>query len=195
MTTRAIRFTIVVAGLIFFLAGPSFVRLYTDWLWFGELGYQFALATMLRSQGTLFTIVFASMVVWLTLNLRIAVGSLSDARPTYTTPEGFNISLPGRRQFLTIANAGAMLVALLAGLYAASEWNVWMAWRHGVSFGQSDPLLGRDVAIVRAHQEPRACGKLCDELAESFKHLLVTRVVVPRGDRGALDRPQVRPPA
>jgi hypothetical protein len=147
MTTRAIRFTIVVAGLILFLAGPSFVRLYTDWLWFGELGYQSVLATMLRSQGTLFTIVFAGMVVWLTLNLRIAVGSLSDARPTYTTPEGFNISLPGRRQFLTITNAGAMLVALLAGLYAASEWNVWMAWRHGVSFGRPDPLLGRDVAF------------------------------------------------
>ena len=147
MTTRAIRFVLIAAGLIVFLAAPSFVRLYTDWLWFGELGYQSVLATMLRSQGTLFTIVFVGMTVWLTVNLRIAVGSLTDARPMYTTPEGFSISLPGRRQFTSIANAAAMLIALLAGLYAAGEWNVWMAWRHGVPFGQSDPLLGREVAF------------------------------------------------
>ena len=147
MIRRPIRFVLIAAGLILFLAAPSFVRLYTDWLWFGELGYQSVLATMLRSQGTLFTIVFVGMTVWLTVNLRIAVASLTDARPMYTTPEGFSISLPGRRQFTAIANAAAMLIALLAGLYAAGEWNVWMAWRHGVPFGQSDPLLGRDVAF------------------------------------------------
>jgi len=147
MTRRAVRFSIVVAVLVVFLATPSIVRFYTDWLWFGELGYQFVMATMLQSQGTLFTIVFVGMVLWLTLNLRVAVASLTDSRPMYTTPEGFHISLPGRRQFGTIANAAATLVALLAGLYAAGEWNVWMAWRHSVPFGQVDPLLGRDVAF------------------------------------------------
>ena len=147
MRTRAVRFTVILVALLLFLAGPSFVRLYTDWLWFGELGYQSVLATMLRSQGTLFTIVFAGMFFWLALNFRLAVSSLTDTRPMYTTPEGFRIALPGRRQFGTIANAVAGLVALLAGLYAANEWNVWMAWRHAVQFGQVDPLLGRDVAF------------------------------------------------
>ena len=147
MTKRAVRFTVLIVGLILFLAAPSFVRLYTDWLWFDEIGYQSVLATMLRSQGTLFTIVFVGMFVWLALNLRIAVASLTDSRPMYTTPEGFNISLPGRRQFATIANAVAGLIALLAGLYAAGQWNVWLAWQHGVAFGQADPLLGRDVSF------------------------------------------------
>jgi uncharacterized protein len=147
MTKRAVRFTIIVVGLLLFLAGPSFVRLYTDWLWFGELGYEFVMATMLRSQGTLFTIVFVAMIAWLTLNLRVAVRSMSDARPMYTTPEGFSVAIPGRRQFATIANGVAALIALLAALYAAGEWNVWMAWRHAVPFGQVDPLLGRDVAF------------------------------------------------
>jgi uncharacterized membrane protein (UPF0182 family) len=147
MTPRAFRFAAVITGLVIFLAAPSFVRFYTDWLWFGELGYQSVMATMLRSQGTLFTIVFVAMFVWLALNLRLAVASLTDARPIYTSPEGFHISLPGRRQFSTIANAAALIVALLAGLYAAGEWNVWMAWRHGMPFGQADPLLGRDVSF------------------------------------------------
>ena len=147
MTKRTIRFSVLIAALVVFLAAPSFIRFYTDWLWFGELGYQFVLGTMIRSQGTLFTIVFVGMLVWLSANLRIAVASLTDARPTYTTREGFHISLPGRRQFGTIANAAATLVALLAGLYAAGEWDVWMAWRNAVPFGQADPLLGRDVAF------------------------------------------------
>ena len=147
MTKRTIRFSILIAALVVFLAAPSFIRFYTDWLWFGELGYQFVLATMLRSQGSLFTIVFVGMLVWLSLNLRVAVASLTDARPTYTTREGFHVSLPGRRQFSTIANGVAALIALLAGLYAAGEWNVWMAWRNAVPFGQADPLLGRDVSF------------------------------------------------
>jgi uncharacterized membrane protein (UPF0182 family) len=147
MTRRAVRFTFLIAALVLFLAGPSMVRFYTDWLWFGELGYQSVMATMLRSQGTLFTIVFVGMLVWLTLNLRFAVASLTDARPMYTTREGFHISLPGRQQFSTIAKGAATIVALLAGLYAAGQWNVWMAWRHAVPFGQVDPLLGRDAAF------------------------------------------------
>ncbi len=147
MTTRAFRIAVLATIAVVVLAVPSFIRFYTDWLWFGELGYQSVMATMLRSQGTLFTIVFVSVLLWLTLNLRIAVASLTDARPMYTTPEGFHIALPGRRQFGTIANVVAAIVALLAGLYAAGEWSVWMAWRHGVSFGQADPLLGRDIAF------------------------------------------------
>ena len=114
MTSRAVRFTVIAIALVLFMAGPSFVRLYTDWLWFGEVGYQPVFTTLLGSQGTLFTIVFVGMFVWLALNFRVAVRSLTDARPMYTTPEGFNISLPGRRQFGTIANAVALLVALLA---------------------------------------------------------------------------------
>ena len=114
MTKRTLRFSILVAALLVFLAAPSFIRFYTDWLWFGELGYQFVLATMLRSQGSLFTIVFVGMLVWLSANLRVAVASLTDARPTYTTREGFHVSLPGRRQFSTIANAAARRESLHA---------------------------------------------------------------------------------
>ena len=147
MTSRAVRLAVIVAALVLFMGGPSVVRFYTDWLWFGELGYQSVLATKLRSQGTLFTIVFVGLFVWLVLNLRIAVGSLSDARPMFTTREGFQIALPGRRQFSTLAKAAAAFFALLIGLYAAGQWDVWMAWRNGVSFGQADPLLGRDASF------------------------------------------------
>ena len=40
------------------LAGPSLVRFYTDWLWFGEVGYQQVFSTILRAQALLFTVAF-----------------------------------------------------------------------------------------------------------------------------------------
>ena len=42
------------------LVGPSLLRFYTDWLWFGEVGYQHVFGTMLRTQGTIFTAAFVA---------------------------------------------------------------------------------------------------------------------------------------
>jgi uncharacterized membrane protein (UPF0182 family) len=147
MPKRSGRFVLVLAFLLIFLAGPSFVRFYTDWLWFGEVGYQFVFLTMLRSQGTLFTIAFVVAAAWLSFNLRYAVTAIGELRPVFITREGIEVALPGRRQLQTLASAAAVLVAVLIGLYAAGQWHVWMAWRNAVPFGQADPLLGRDISF------------------------------------------------
>jgi uncharacterized membrane protein (UPF0182 family) len=147
MPKRSVRIIVLAAFALIFFAGPSLVRFYTDWLWFGEVGYQFVFATMLRSQGTLFTIAFGVTLVWLALNLRAAVASIGDLRPVFTTREGIQVALPGRAQLRSLATAAAAIVAILVGLYAAGLWNIWMAWRNAVPFGQVDPLLGRDVSF------------------------------------------------
>jgi len=147
MPKRSVRIVVIAIFALLFFGGPSLVRFYTDWLWFGEVGYQFVFATMLRSQGTLFTIAFGVTVVWLVLNLRAAAASIGDLRPVFTTREGIQVPLPDGRQLRTLTSAAAALVAILVGLYAAGRWNLWMAWRHAVPFGQVDPLLGRDVSF------------------------------------------------
>src|SRR5215216_3514083 len=133
--------------LFFFLAGPSLVSFYTDWLWYGEVGYRQVYSTTLKAQGTLFTIVFAIAAVWLTLNLRTALASIGDTRPTLVTRQGLEVPLPGQRQLQTLASGAAVVVALLVALFAASEWEVWLAWRHAVPFGQADPVFGYDVGF------------------------------------------------
>src|SRR5687768_6027282 len=147
MPKRSIRVIVIALFALIFFAGPSLVRFYTDWLWFGEVGYQFVFATMLRSQGTLFTIAFGVTVVWLVLNLRTAIASIGDLRPVFTTREGIQVALPSRHQLRTLTSAAAALVAIPVGLYAAGRWNLWMACRHAVPFGQVDPLRGRDVSF------------------------------------------------
>jgi uncharacterized membrane protein (UPF0182 family) len=145
--TSRLKFIGLAAGLLLVFAGPSLLRFYTDWLWFGEVGYQSVFATMLRSQGTLFTITFVVAFAWLAFNARTAVGSIRDLRPVFITREGIEVALPNRRQLQTVATGVALVVAILVGLYAAGQWEVWMAWRFAVPFGQADPLLGRDVGF------------------------------------------------
>ena len=147
MPQRTTRVVILILALIVFFGGPSLIGFATDWLWFGELGYQQVFLTTLRAQGTLFTIAFAIAAVWLTANLRIALASVGDVRPVFTTREGLEVALPGLQQMRTIASLAAVVLAALIGLFASSQWETWLAWRFAAPFGQADPILGRDASF------------------------------------------------
>ena len=145
--TRTGRIAGALIVVLLFLAGPSLLRFYTDWLWFGEVGYQHVFATMLRTQGTLFTAAFVIAIGWFLLNLRLALASVGDLHPVFTTREGIEVTLPSGKQLRGIATAAATLLAVIIGLFAAGRWEIWLAWRHGVPFNVSDPILGHDVGF------------------------------------------------
>ena len=147
MRRHPIGVILIALALFLFFAGPSLVSFYTDWLWFQDVGYSQVYLKTLTAQGTLFTIVFAVAAVWLTVNLRVALASIGDARPVLVTRQGVEVALPGRRQLQTLASGAALVVALLVGLFAGAEWEIWLAWRNAVPFGQADPILGHDVAF------------------------------------------------
>ena len=147
MPQRSTRYVVLIALALLFFGGPSLVGFYTDWLWFGEVGYQQVFLTTLRAQGTLFTIAFAISAVWLTVNLRMALGAVGDLRPVFTTRDGLEVALPGRQQMRLLATLVAFVFAIIVGLYASSQWQTWLAWRFAQPFGQADPILGRDAAF------------------------------------------------
>ena len=142
-----LRFAILLLALLLFLAMPSLVRFYTDWLWFGEVGYQNVFWTILRSQGSLFTLTFVAATAWLVVNLNAALAVIGNVRPVFTTREGVQLTLPGGRQLRSLALGAALLLAALIGLFVASRWQEWLAWRFGMPFGVADPILGRDIAF------------------------------------------------
>src|SRR5262245_29057529 len=93
-----LRLALLALILILVLGGPSILRFYTDWLWFGEVGYRTVFLTMFRSQGALFSLTFAVATAWLVVNLNVAVGAVGNVRPVVTTREGIQLTLPGGRQ-------------------------------------------------------------------------------------------------
>jgi uncharacterized protein len=144
----AFRLIIPAVFLLLFFAVPSLVRVYTDWLWFGEVGYQAVFTTALGTRITLGVVAFAVVFAWLAFNLRLALGALRFTGPIiWTGQEGVQFELPGRAQLQRFALAAAAIVALPAALYASNQWMVWLTFRHGIPFGTADPVLGRDVAF------------------------------------------------
>jgi uncharacterized membrane protein (UPF0182 family) len=76
------------------LAMPQLVRYYTDWLWFGEVGFRQVFSTILRTQSLLFAAAFWRASSGSPSTSAIAVATMGDRRPTFVTREGSRCSCP-----------------------------------------------------------------------------------------------------
>jgi len=129
------------------LGGPGLVALYTDWLWFGEVGYQGVFLRTLSARTWLGAAVFVFAFVVLYANLRLAQGALRRHQFTIMTAQGPHVITVEPNRLKPLLYAAAAVAALLLGLYASARWDVWLLARHAVPFGTSDPILGRDVSF------------------------------------------------
>ena len=146
MSIRPIVLLAALAVLLLVLSVPSLSELYTDWLWFGETGYQQIFLQSLRTKillgGAAFLLSFAVLLT----NLRLALGG--SGKP-YLVFGGGGVQpvVLGRRQLRWIATAAAGLVAVFLGLFASNQWLVWLQHLHAIPFGETDPLFERDAAF------------------------------------------------
>ena len=131
---------------VFFLL-PSAVHFYTDWLWFGEVGYQGVYARSLTTQSFLGLLAFALGFLILYVNLRLAFRVLVRREIVIVTPEGPRAIVvdPTRlRPLVSVVAAGG---AILLATIAAASWESWLVYWNGASFGKVDPILGYDVGF------------------------------------------------
>src|SRR5829696_4312948 len=47
----------------------------------------------------------------------------------------------------TVTAVVAAVVSVLVGLFAGGQWETWLYFLNGTSFGTADPILGRDVSF------------------------------------------------
>ncbi len=142
-----IRRLLWVGVVVFFVLAPAAARWYTDWLWFGEVGYLrvFWVPTLSR---LLVTLVVGS-VFWLLCfaNLRLVLRArAADVVDMVGTGRSYR---RGRPRLWGLGPWGWLLafVALMVGLAASREWVMFQQFRHAASFGVADPLFGRDVGF------------------------------------------------
>ena len=117
------------------------VPFYTDWLWFGEVGYRNVFWTTLSLRGGLFTAVAVGVMLFLWANLTFAART---AAPDVLWELEDQLGLPGRvviepliRRFLPIV---LTLIAIVSGLRASAHWEIVLGYRNGQPFGITDPL-------------------------------------------------------
>jgi uncharacterized membrane protein (UPF0182 family) len=124
------------------------VPLYTDWLWFGEVGYADVFTRTLGFRGALFAAVALGVVLFLTANLTLAARS---AQPDVYWELEDQLGLPARvvieplvRRFLPVVVG---LIGVASGLRASVHWQTALAYLHQQPFGGVDPLFGHDLGF------------------------------------------------
>jgi uncharacterized protein len=143
------RWRVFVVGGFFLLAIvlPASITFYTDWLWFGEMGYQDVFARTLAAQGTLGAVAMAVAFGVLFVNLRIAMRMISPRQMVVHTREGPLAIAIDRYRVQPLGTAVAVGLAVLFGLFGSSQWQEWLLFRYAQPFGDVDPVLGRDVSF------------------------------------------------
>jgi len=138
----------LVVGFILLAGFGQAVPLYTDWLWYREVGFTQVFTTVLSLRGWL--LIGAGGVVFLFMfgNLWVAART---AAPDVLWELDDQLGLPGRavlepliRRLLLPVIA---VIAVLSGLRAGTAWEMVLGYVNATPFGVTDPLFGRDLAF------------------------------------------------
>jgi uncharacterized membrane protein (UPF0182 family) len=124
------------------------VGLYTDWLWFQEVGYTGVFVTMLLTRAILVAAAAVAVFTVLYVNARLAARR---AAPDVLWELDNQLRLPAYGAIQAATGRALPLVlapvALVIGLGAAGSWSVVLGWFHQGAFGATDPLFERDIGF------------------------------------------------
>ncbi|WBU38158.1 UPF0182 family membrane protein [Homoserinibacter sp. YIM 151385] len=140
--TFAISAAILAVVVILFF---TFASLYTDVLWFDQLGFLPVLTTQWIALAVMFLVGFAGMAVPVWLSIEIAFR----ARPVYAK---LNSQLDRYQQVIEPLRRLAMygipiVLGLFMGVSTATRWPVVMQWLNKTPFGTADPQFGLDISF------------------------------------------------
>ncbi len=122
-----------------------FSGLYTDILWFDQLGFLNVLTTQWIAGVVMFLIGFVAMAVPVWVSIEIAFRW----RPVYAK---LNSQLDRYQQVIEplrrLATYGIPAVlGIFAGVSASTRWPVVLQWLNRTTFGQTDPQFGLDISF------------------------------------------------
>jgi uncharacterized protein len=146
---RARTWVIAVIGVlvVLVLSARAIAGFYTDYLWFDSVHHTDTWSTILLTKvllATVFVLIFFGLIYG---NLLIA---------DRIAPVGFrgpeDELLVRYREFVTprqrLLRFGVSAVfALIAGIGASGQWNNWLLFRNGGSFGSTDPVNHKDLGF------------------------------------------------
>jgi uncharacterized protein len=148
--SRRGRLALAVAGalIVFLIVMLSLVGVYTNWLWFGSVGYRGVYSTILRTRLILFAIFGVLMAAVLVGNVVLAYRLRPPFRPMSTEQqnlERYRVAVEPRRKLGLAVLAGVALLS--AGSSAQGNWQAWVLWLDGVKFHVTDPQFHRDISF------------------------------------------------
>ncbi|MCU1514445.1 MAG: hypothetical protein JWO10_1535, partial [Microbacteriaceae bacterium] len=140
--TLLVSIAVIAALVILFFV---FASLYTDWLWFGQLGFLNVLTTQWIASTVMFFIGFFAMAVPVFVSIDVAFRF----RPVYAK---LNAQLDRYQQAIEPLRKVAMwgvpiVLGLFGGVAASSHWQLALEWINGTPSGRTDPQFGLDISF------------------------------------------------
>jgi uncharacterized membrane protein (UPF0182 family) len=134
---------IVLAALV--IAFFVFASLYTDWLWFAQLGFQRVLATEWIAGTAMFFVGFLGMAIPVYASITLAFRF----RPVYAK---LGSQLDRYQQVIEPLRRAVMIgipavLGIFAGVATAPRWSTVLQYFNRTSFGQKDPQFHLDVSF------------------------------------------------
>jgi len=135
----------ILAAVVFALLSAAGV--YTDWLWFDQLGYEVVFVTQIVAQVVSFLVGFLIMTAIIAVGLMLAWRT----RPIYLRmPE--QSPFQAYQQLLESLRKVVMfgvpaLIGVGGGLVVSQEWQSILLFLNGGSFGQTDAHFGLDAGF------------------------------------------------
>ena len=137
-------------GLVFFVVlllvfALNFARnVYTDWLWFNNLGFLGVFKTVLLAKIGLFFAGAAFFGVLLAVNLWVVRRS---SRGESVLPLPAETIRWLDRFLLGVMVLGAVVIAILLGVSASGRWELMLRLVNSVPFGVADPVFNKDISF------------------------------------------------
>ncbi|WP_338892953.1 UPF0182 family protein [Rhodococcus sovatensis] len=137
---------LVLAALL--LVGPRLIDTYTNWLWFGEVGFRQVFTTTLLTRLVLFLIVGVLVGGVVFVSLLLAYRN----RPVFVPVAGPNDPIARYRTTvmsrLRLFGVGIPLAfGVISGLIAQANWVTVQLFLNGDDFGVTDPQFGLDIGF------------------------------------------------
>jgi uncharacterized membrane protein (UPF0182 family) len=141
---------VIGAVVLFFLITSlrGIAGFYTDYLWFDSLHLAGVWKGVLGAKLALAAIFTVGFFVLMWVNLVIADRLAPPFRPGGPEEEfieRYHEIVGGRSSWVRAGTA--ILLALIAGPPVAGEWNSWLLFTNGGSFGVDDPQFGTDIGF------------------------------------------------
>ncbi|HEX6197685.1 MAG TPA: UPF0182 family protein [Jiangellaceae bacterium] len=145
--TRALVPTLIILAALAIAYGV-FTSLWTERLWFDAVGYTDVWSTRLLTQSGLFILGGLIMAAAVVVNALLAFRMRPRYRPMSVEQQSldrYRDAIDPVRRWVVIG--AAILVGLIAGGSASSNWDTFLLWRNGHDFDATDPQFNIDISF------------------------------------------------
>lgn len=138
---------LAVGVLVLFTLLSWAISFYRDWLWFGNLGHQSVLLTVMGSRIWLFALGFVLFVLVAAPNLLAVFRTMPSTLP-FGGPDmpaaAYKIACSLLKWLGWVA---VVLGAIFMATRLAAEWELFLRFFNAVPFNQTDPIFNRDFSF------------------------------------------------